>query len=172
MTEVLNIYVRGEPHAQPRARARAIPCGGKWNGQQKWTATMYHAEKEDGKTLPWVYWRTQLEFAIRAGWKGDKLDEPVRIDIDFYFPRPLYMLKPSSPRPAIPMSVKPDIDNLAKLTYDVLKNLGVLFDDGRVCQGEVCKWYAAIGDSPGARIVVSTLSDQAALFEQPKEVIL
>jgi Holliday junction resolvase RusA-like endonuclease len=156
--------VRGEPQAQPRARARAIPLGGRWNGQQKWTATMYYAEKEDGKTLPWVYWRTQLEFAIHRAWKGPKLDEPLRLDIDFYFPRPLYLLKPSSPQAAIRMAVRPDVDNCSKLAMDVLTKAGVWLDDGRVCCGECCKWYAAIGDSPGARIVVSTLADQPALF--------
>jgi Holliday junction resolvase RusA-like endonuclease len=170
MSEVLNIYVRGEPQPRPRARARAIPIGGKWNGQQKWTATFYDLEKVDGKTLPWVYWRTQLEFAIRSKWHGEKLDEPIRLDIDFYFSRPQYLLKPSSPRSAIRMSVKPDVDNCAKLVMDVITDADVWLDDGRVCCGEWCKWYAAIGDSPGARIVVSTLSkDDPALFGNTTE---
>lgn len=165
MPEKLNIFVRGDPQAQPRARCRAIPTRGR-NGAVRWTGSMYHPEKEDGNTMDWVHWKRRIEAEVRRVWRGEPINEPVRIDIDFYFPRPKYLMKKSSPKGVVPMAVKPDRDNCEKLVWDVLKNCRVLFDDGRVCCGEAMKWWTAIGHTPGARIVVATLDavEQPELF--------
>ncbi len=80
-------------------------------------------------------------------WEG-----PVEIDIDFYFPRPQYMLKPKYPRGAIYHTSRPDRDNCEKAVLDALKECGLFKDDSQVCTGTVTKWYVAVGMSAGAKI--------------------
>jgi Holliday junction resolvase RusA-like endonuclease len=51
----------------------------------------------------------------------------------------------------IPVAVSPDVDNLAKLTLDVMTDAGFWGDDGQVAILHLSKWW---GDLPGIRIEV------------------
>lgn len=56
----------------------------------------------------------------------------------------------------IPHGVRPDVDNLAKLTLDVMTDLGFWADDGQVAFLRLSKFW---GDLPGLRIDVRRFAD-------------
>ena len=59
----------------------------------------------------------------------DPIDEPVCLRIDFYLPRPGYLLGVKAPQGVIPCAVRPDIDNCCKLILDALNTVWT-FGDG------------------------------------------
>jgi len=54
-----------------------------------------------------------------------------------------------------------DADNFRKLVLDVLTHCGFWRDDGQVCDGLVRKRWCAIGERPGALVVVTPLPDES-----------
>lgn len=103
-------------------------------------------------------WRHQVVTAALArirlvGWR--MVDGPVRVEVDFYLPRP-----PAAARRWRP-HVKPDVDKLARAVLDALSIAGVVADDARVVSLRVEKWYAA--RTVGARVVVTDLTGQLQL---------
>lgn len=142
---LLAFRVDGEPKGQPRARARQGLRG------------VYDPGTADG-------WKALVGLAARPHRPPSPLDEPLRIDIDFYFPRPRTFSKRvraayggrSKDIPAGPVLhlSKPDRDNSEKAALDTLVQCGLLRDDAIVCAGEVRKFYHAEGGRPGAEIRV------------------
>jgi Holliday junction resolvase RusA-like endonuclease len=188
MPTVLNIFVRGLPKAQPRARHAGMAMVWVWReGREKLTTKPVEGDRlVYGRKLQvsnHVYnpdtadvWKAAIVRAVHAAWsvytpdpitghKGagklrEPLDEPLVCDLTFYFPRPKYMLE----KPfvygadAIPYEVKPDTDNLDKAVKDAMTEADVWADDCRVYSGETSKWYSCIGGAPGVRIELETLA--------------
>ena len=157
MKELLSIFVRGDPQPMPRARAGIVA-----GHVHMYTAERYGRDDTLGRSghkLPWLVWKEAVVRTILSQHRPAKVQGPIRLDCDFYLPRPDRLCKPGSPRGRILHAQKPDKDNLEKLIMDALTTTEVYADDGQVCQGEPQKWYHALGDATGARIVVTLLSD-------------
>lgn len=137
------IEVYGEPKGQPRARAFYKPGLG---------VRMYDSGSAEG-------WKGQIALAARFCASLGILG-PVRVDIDFMFPRPKAHFRTGKHagelRPDAPVwhTSKPDRDNAEKAVLDCLTQLGVWRDDCQVCAGEVTKRYS---NRPGATIAITKL---------------
>lgn len=125
--------VSGEPKAQPRARAFAKPIGG-----GKFSARVYDPGTAEG-------WKGCICLAARDHVPPSPLSGPIRLDVDFLFPRPGRLKRRRDPQGRI----------WHKAVMDCLKTLGFLADDAVVCAGELRKFYVAIGERPGANIRIS-----------------
>jgi Holliday junction resolvase RusA-like endonuclease len=86
---------------------------------------------------------------------------PVRVEIDFYLPRPASVKVTKRPLPIVP----PDVDKLARAALDGLNQGfdtgkvgdGVIFaDDSQVVELVACKYYADDRE-PGAEIRIFPL---------------
>lgn len=142
----ITLCVRGDPAAQPRARGMAFRS--KKSG--KWTARVYNPDNADG-------WKNRIAVEAIKQRPESPWDGPLRIDAAVFFARPQYLLKPSAPEGKIRHTAKPDRDNLDKAILDTLKRARFFKDDAQVCEGEVRKYYAAKGASPGAVITITFL---------------
>ncbi len=161
------IEVRGVPIPQPRDDGRVIMRPGRKPFVQMYTPKVCEkiGERPDGKAIygpdKLQPWRDRLRLAARDK-VAEPWDGPVLVDCTFYFPRTKDLLRPSAPRGAIPMAVKPDRDNLDKAVLDALSPDpdpdagwdGLWTNDSRVYGGALLKFYVAIGMEPGARIHV------------------
>lgn len=82
-------------------------------------------------------------------------DGPAAVTVTFHMPKPK-----SKPKKARWISVKPDLDKLARSTLDGLADGGLLaHGDSRVAVLNVCKVYARPGEPTGARVTVCELDD-------------
>lgn len=83
---------------------------------------------------------------------------PLRVSIDFYFPRPKKHFRKCGLRHDAPRwhTQKPDRDNLEKAVLDALTTLGIWEDDSQVCCGQVRKLWSE--SSTGLAVV--TISDE------------
>ena len=140
------IEVSGVPKGQPRARAFYKPGLG---------VRVYDPGSAEG-------WKGQIALAARPVLPVTPLDGPIRVDIDFRFPRPkghygagknAAVLKPGAPSWH---TAKPDRDNAEKAVLDCLTQLGAWRDDAQACCGEVTKRY---GDTAGATIKITKLEE-------------
>lgn len=143
------IRVYGTPKPQPRPRAFARKFG------KKWQARVYDASTAEG-------WKAQIAEAAKPFLTAAPLSGPLRVDCEFYMPRPKYhfrkdgTLKPKAPRWR---SIKPDRDNLDKAVLDCLTQLGMWQDDGQVCDGRVPKLYETTMEPAGVEITISQLEE-------------
>ncbi len=137
------LRIDGIPRAQPRARSR-----GKFPG-------VY----DPGTANDWK----SIVRAAFAPWRPDTLlDEPLKIDIDWYFARPKTFNRRTReayggkskdiPKGSVLHSSKPDRDNADKAVLDALQDLGYYRDDALVCDGHLRKFYHGEGGRPGARV--------------------
>lgn len=151
--------VVGEPAHQPRPRARAVRMNGRWIG------TVYHPDPKPGTRSADAFpdfmavklWKNAIAAAARQHLPPVPLSGAVRVDIDFLFARPQYLLKPKIWSGEIRHIVKPDRDNLDKAALDALTEVGMFADDCKVCDGCPRKFWVARGGQPGARIIVTQL---------------
>ena len=114
-------------------------------------------------------WRTDVQHASRLAYHGKPVDEPVSIEVDFWFPRPKShyrtgkysnLLKPDAPIYATTISVG-DLDKLLRSTFDALSySTGgcILRDDSLVGAVKAIKRYGDDDVRPGAAIRVALLS--------------
>jgi Holliday junction resolvase RusA-like endonuclease len=144
MAILLDIFVEGEPKAQPRPRAFARKFG------NKYSARVYDAGTAEG-------WKGLIAQSVRPHLAPTPHDVPLRVDIDFYFHRPGRLLRKRDPDGAIPHTSKPDRDNLDKAVMDALTQIQFWRDDGQACEGTIRKFYAAKGARAGAAISIQTL---------------
>ena len=140
-----NIF--GIPKGQPRA-------GSSWN----------HKGRHDTGTAS--AWRLAIRdgFADLARSQGEPLDEPVRVDIVFYFKRPAKLNRRTRDAyggkskfiPAGPVlhTSKPDRDNAEKAVLDALTDVGLWRDDSLVCDGWAAKRYASESGRTGAQVKI------------------
>lgn len=142
----ITFTVRGEPKAQPRPRAFARKFG---NG--KVAARMYDAGTAEG-------WKGLIALAAKPFMPAAPIEGPLRVDIDFFFPRPGRLMRKKDPDVPIPHDSKPDRDNCEKAVLDALTQLGFWRDDAQVCEGEVRKFYASKSGTPHAKIQISAVA--------------
>lgn len=76
----------------------------------------------------------------------------IRLDTTFIVARPQSMMGAKFPDGLIPMTRRPDRDNLQKGTQDALKPCGFWKDDSQIYTGSITKFYAEKNGAP--RIVV------------------
>lgn len=134
--------VLGDPKGQPRPRACAVRIGGKV------TARVYN---------PDVAERWKLQVAHALGPPSRCIEGPVAIRVDLFFGRPKRLMTRQLMGSMVRHTVRPDSDNVAKAVLDAMTDLGWWRDDSQVCELLVTKWYAAAGESPGARIMLEEL---------------
>ena len=106
--------------------------------------------------------KDRIEMLLRRIAPVKPLDCALRVDIIFYFKRPKHhyrsgkfsdQLKPGAPTRH---TVKPDKDNLDKLTLDA--GTGILWkDDCIICRGEPIKRYS---ENPRTEIYIKVLSEE------------
>lgn len=139
---VADFTVVGTPKAQPRPRAFA-------------------RKDKAGDTIVRMY-----EAGTAESWKGgiavssaphlpkDPLDGPLKVEIDFFLPRPKRLMRKKDPEGEVLAPKKPDRDNLEKAVLDAMSNIGWWHDDAQVCCGEVRKLYHSKHGRPRALIRV------------------
>jgi crossover junction endodeoxyribonuclease RusA len=96
-------------------------------------------------------WRSAVALAVKTEWNDRQelivFDEAVRVDIQFFLPRPKTVKRPL---PIVP----PDVDKLIRSTLDGLVQGGLLRDDSIVTTVTAVKAYAD-ARPVGATIAVS-----------------
>lgn len=142
----IEFYISGEPKAQPRPRAFAKKFGATYS------ARIYDPGTAEG-------WKGLIAYWAKQHTPETPMDGPVRVDVDFFFPRPARLMRKKDPEGPIRHTAKPDRDNLDKALLDTLTQLGFWRDDAQVCDGAPRKWYVAKDGTPGARIVIEELNE-------------
>ncbi|HEX8325431.1 MAG TPA: RusA family crossover junction endodeoxyribonuclease [Tepidisphaeraceae bacterium] len=156
---VISVRVFGIPKGQPRMRDNIIvpkdfdPRNPR--SPQPFNAA-YTPDTADA-------WKADVRRAFsRAGVLGvAPIEGPISCSIDLLMPRPQYLCEPwyaDNAAGELPFIPKPDRDNCEKAVLDALTDAGFWKDDAQVCDGSVRKFYHAIGDHPGARIVVELMA--------------
>lgn len=156
--------VAGIPAPQPRPKARVVwrdmnPANrARWQynrfGQrvgtlEDFTAHIYNPSSADD-------WKRDVIAEAVKYMPPSPIGAPIKVDIDFLFPRPQRLLKASCPTTRIPLDIRPDRDNLDKAVLDALTDCKYLADDKVVFAGEPAKYYVSRnGEEPGAVIKVS-----------------
>jgi Holliday junction resolvase RusA-like endonuclease len=135
---VLHLRVEGEAKAQ--GRPRAFQRGGQ--------VRVYNPSTAE-------YWKSQI--AMECKLLPRRIDGPIIIDILWLFqmPKSKRTKKWQASELRLPMTSKPDRDNLDKAVLDTLTSIGVIVDDARVFDGRLTKLYAAPTDAPGAEIAIT-----------------
>ena len=143
----IRLVVYGVPAAKGSTRA-FLPKG--------WTRPIVTTTSRSSKS-----WEGLIaEAASRAlNGRGQLLLGAVRVDVEFYLPRPKSLPKTRE----VAMTKKPDADKLLRCVLDALA--GVLFrDDSQVTRITTGKQYANLGDSPRAEISIEPLEAAEQLF--------
>jgi Holliday junction resolvase RusA-like endonuclease len=147
---MVSFWVPGVPVAQPRVKAtrRGVHAG-------VYTPTKTSTGRSNGA----AEWKATVRLAASQACSGEflgPLGGPLRVDLEFVFPRQSHMTWKSRPMPRYWKVTKPDRDNLDKAVMDALKGV-VWVDDNQVCAGSIEKWHAAGGESPGVRVTITEL---------------
>jgi Holliday junction resolvase RusA-like endonuclease len=135
------VCVYGTPKGQPRARAFAR------NGMVR----MYDPATAEG-------WKGQVASAMRPYIPTEPYNVPMRLDIDFFMPRPKAHYRTGKHsdelRADAPLwfASTPDIDNLWKSVGDALTQIGFWKDDSLAVAGTITKRYCNGIVKPGAFI--------------------
>ena len=115
-------------------------------------------------------WRTDVKEAALNCYSSGALNLPVKVDMEFMFPRPIshyrtgqfsHLLKDSAPRHCI-SRINGDIDKVARSTLDGLSvsaGGSVLEDDSLVVELNTKKRYVNKDELPGAYIAISSIND-------------
>lgn len=138
---MIKLTVPAVPVAQPRQRHAVI--GG-------------HVRNYTPTDHPVQAYKATVRLAARDFGLVEPIEGPVRVDIDFYLPRPKRLMRRKDPPGPIPHTAKPDRDNLEKATTDALKGL-LWRDDSQICDGRVRKWYAEKNGTPRVEIRVQEI---------------
>lgn len=166
MAEILKCFCRGCPEPQPRPRARIAGKGRKafvhFYDQEKYPKD----DPRAGQKMPWVIWRETVARTVMSSCRPQAVEGPIRLTLDFFYPRPQYLLTAKSPAGRIWHTGKDDGDNLQKLIQDVLTECKVWRDDNQVCSWGGEKWWVAKGAQPGCWIIVETLEDAGPVLFQ------
>jgi Holliday junction resolvase RusA-like endonuclease len=84
------------------------------------------------------------------------LDQPIKVGlmVNFLAPKCRANLYKEDKNAYIPMIVKPDWDNLAKIPFDCLVEAGIIKDDNLIYCGEVTKYEIAPDGSPSMHFFI------------------
>lgn len=169
-SEVIAIAVNCLPKGQPRLKSRVIV--GK-NGRNAGRAFAHHYTPDTADAF-----KRAIQLAANR-LRDRRHDGPVQLDLTAYFARTekklikgrglveICHVPPGAPAGVIPMTAKPDRDNLDKVVLDALTEIGVWNDDAQVYTGKVAKYFAAANCVPGVRIVI-TLEPWPEWKKRPK----
>ncbi len=150
--EIDHVQILGRPKGQPRARSRRGLRG------------VYDPGTADS-------WKGDIQRAF-APWRRDHpLDEPLKVLVDFHFPRPktfnkrtrdAYGATKKIPIGPVIFTAKPDPDNALKAVLDAMTDCGYMRDDAIVADVGAAKFYAGTGEPPGAVVTVYAWRDPLA----------
>jgi len=145
----VNMKVPGVPVGMPRTKAciRGNHAG------------VYNPTKTStGASNGVAEFKAAIRLVAASKHRGQLFTGPLRVDLQFVFPRQANRVWKSRPMPRYRKVTKPDRDNLDKLVMDALK--GVLWvDDNQVCAGSIEKWHAAGDESPHVLIIVTEIPE-------------
>jgi Holliday junction resolvase RusA-like endonuclease len=151
---VISFKVDGLPKGQPRPRAFARKMG------DRFVARVFDAGTAES-------WKSEIALAARPSLPPSPLGGPIEMRMEFYLPRPKRLCRRCDPTTRIPAVCKPDVDNLAKAVMDCLTVLRFWDGDEQVYALTVLKFYHAIGERPGASILIAF--DRPPLASEPAE---
>ncbi len=143
---ILDCFVPGEPKPQQRPRLG-----------------------KNGVFSPKSGWYDLLVMAFNAcGVPNRPLSDNLRVDADFFLPRPKKLMGKEHDDGPLWAPVRPDRDNLDKALLDAMTAAKLLADDNCVVAGEPRKLYHAKNGRPGVRILISLAGKPQPLV--PKEI--
>lgn len=142
--DAITIRIDGVPKAMGRPRA-----------------TAFHGKVRMHNPTTAVGWRERISIAFRPYLPPTPHEGPLRIDIDFHFPRPKRLYRKKDPDGPIWHTAKPDRDNSDKSVLDELEAMGFLRNDSQACNGRIRKFYHAKDEIPHAVITVAAEKEQA-----------
>jgi len=131
------------------------------------TLTRYGAMMESSKKVK--PWRKNVEKAALECYDSGAINFPVKVEIEFMFPRPIshyrtgqfaHLLKDSAPKHCI-SRINGDIDKLSRSTLDGLSvsaGGSVLEDDCLAVELCARKRYVKKDELPGAHIAISSVN--------------
>jgi len=122
--EAVMFTVRGLPRAQPRPRFFGRRVVSTTGPASRWREAVRRAASEAGRAAGGMPW----------------LEGPVSVDMRFTFPTP------KAERWGQPHTVKPDLDNLAKLVLDAMAEARLVAKDQRVAGGTWSKAWGVRGE--------------------------
>jgi Holliday junction resolvase RusA-like endonuclease len=166
--ETIALDVKCIPKGQPRLKSAARIQKGAFGP----VAFVHHYTPDTADAF-----KRAVQLAANR-YSGRRHAGPVQLDLTAYFPRTEKKLikgrglveidhAPGAPPGPIPMTAKPDRDNLDKVVLDALTEIGLWIDDAQVYAGRLAKFWCAAGSPPGVRIVI-TLEPWLAWKKQPK----
>lgn len=97
--------------------------------------------------------------ACREGWTIPHPEQPLRLTLMLYMPRPKKHLRSNGQlKPNAPVfhTIRPDATKLLRSIEDALTGI-VWNDDGQIASQSVVKSYARVGEAPGCEILVEYL---------------
>lgn len=135
----LDFFVAGIPKAQPRVKA--FVRGGH--------AGVY---TPDGAET----WKQEVRRQAVANALESILTGPIRVELDFFLPRPkAHLKKDGFPKPKTPVwhCKKPDLDNLIKAVTDAITDTQLVWlDDSQICEITATKTYSMSASGCSVRI--------------------
>jgi len=155
----ITFSVSGEPKAQPRPRAYSL------NGK----ARMYNPNSANE-------WKKLIGFTgAHVHGHRDPLNEPLRVDCIFLFPRPQRIQAKVYDRwlygdREFPHCGRPDLDNLLKAVLDALVDSPVISEDKVVIESSCRKYYHAVGEYPGALIRIWKTAETSEIADKNAEI--
>ena len=114
--------------------------------------------------------RSLLTALFAAHRPHEPVDGPIQVWLSFMFPprksdTSTKAKRERIERGAVPMDVRPDLDNLAKTTLDVLASLRFFHDDAQIVDLRLCKFF---GNSPGISVIIDPFDQEAFQFAPTK----
>lgn len=100
-------------------------------------------------------WESHAAVVLRETWGGGPPlhDDPLHLGGVFIFPRPQRLCRSTDPPARVPMTSRPDLDNLVKSLADALQLAGIVLDDKSICSTSATKYYAEKnGEGPGTHV--------------------
>lgn len=135
----IDFFVAGIPKAQPRVKA--FVRGGH--------AGVYTPDSAE-------YWKQAVRLQATANAPESLVAHPVRIELDFFLPRPkAHHKRDGSVKPNSPVwhCKKPDLDNLIKAVTDAITDTQrIWLDDSQIYQITATKTYALYASGCSVRI--------------------
>ena len=145
LRKIVDVFVRGLPKGQPRARASAVK--GK---DGKWRAHVHDPGTAEG-------WKSMVILGLN-GWRpASPIEGPIQLLMAFVLKRPASLSRKKDPEGRFPHTKKPDLDNLQKAVMDAMTQDGWWNDDSQVQSIIANKSWAAKGEAPGMQIAVLEL---------------
>lgn len=98
-------------------------------------------------------WQALVAAQAQTVANGELFTGPVVLTVTFRLPRPQ-----SLPRAVLHHTKKPDSSKLLRCLEDALTGI-LLRDDAQIVEHHIAKWYAPVGTTPTARVVLEEAAD-------------